>query len=811
MEIRYFDPLKELGSSLLSVEKPARYTGGEYGRLIRAPEQAGEDGAFHAVIAFPDLYEIGMSNQALRILYNRLNGIKGVSCDRAFAPAPDFEALLRKSGSPLYGLDSGISLKSADLLLFTLGYELGFGGIFTMLDVSGIPLRCDERGEDDPVVIMGGPCVSNPLPYSHFIDAFWIGEAEAGFFELAEELGEIKKTGGRRSALLKRLLEHPSVWARGKGRAVRAVDSDFSFRSSEPPIFPIPSMKIVHQHASVEIMRGCPNGCRFCHAGFWYRPMRQKDAAAIKSEVESFIRRGGYREISLYSLSSGDYQHLDNLIDNLNNTYRSEKVSFQLPSLKVSGFSLDLLEKISDVRKSGLTFAIETPSEFGQMAINKMVSEENVVAILKEAKRRGWKGAKFYFMIGLPLKFLESENQAEGIKPEEEEIAIFVERVAKKAGMTFNINVGTFVPKSHTPFQWAGQLDSETAFRKLMYIKNRLKAQGHKVGVQDPFVSLVEGLISRGDERVGELFLKAFLSGCRLDAWSEYFNKDVWKSLIEENKALCEEVLKNKDFSSETPWSCVSSLTSSAYQQEELEKSKRAEITSQCINNCTNPCGTCNKNRQIVQNHIQHKVISNEKPQVVELLKMPNPPTLRLLFSFSKQGTAVLLPHLALLEVFAFAFTRALIPVSYTQGFNPLPRLDIASPLSLGIRACGEIATVDTDEFFLAEDFKEKLNCQLPEGLKIAEVSNISIPFGVKKHSVCSLLWGYSYSGENGAIDFVKAEKEKAYRFSRSGEGGSVFGLQRLEVLAKPADGENAGAAEDKGLSYFEAYRRLYN
>jgi len=785
---RYIDPLSDLGPLLLEVEKPARYTGGEYGRKVTVTFSA-----LKTVIAFPDLYEIGMSNQALRIIYNGLNAMEGISCDRAFAAAPDFEALLKEHGIPLYGLDSGISLKDVDLLLFTMGYELLFTGLLSMLDLSGIPLRAANRTEDDPLVIMGGPCVSNPLPYAAFIDAFWIGEAEGGFFDLAGELAEIKKAGGTRDALLKKLLEHPSVWASGKGRAVRAVDAEFASGKNGPAIFPVPSMKVVHNHGAVEIMRGCPNGCRFCHAGYWYRPMRQKSADIVEAEAEAFVTKGGYREITLSSLSSGDYGQLDGLIESLNGRFGSRRVSFQLPSLKVSGFSLDLLEKISVVRKSGLTFAVETPLDFWQTVINKQVSGEDLVSILREAKRRGWRQAKFYFMIGLPL----AGPSGPATQPEEEEIAVFIETIARQTGMRFNINVGTFVPKPHTPFEAAAQIGREEAEKKLAYIKARLKPKGHKVGVQDPLLSVIEGLVSRGDERTGAVLEEAFLLGARLDSWTEYMNRDIWEGLLVKHKGLVGEILAGGE---SPPWSCIESGIPPHYFESEFEKSRTGEITLPCMNNCNRPCGICSKNTKVVQNSIHPKVNSNKK--IEKKAPVTDPDTHRIIFSFSKQGSAVFHPHLGLLEIFSMAFIRAGLPILYTQGFNPLPRLEIASPLSLGLAARGEIAAIDTESRFDAERFKTQLNAFLPEGIEVIQAMNVFIPSGEKKRSLASLLWGYVYPGGDGKPETVEAKNEKAYRQSRIGVTGNLYNLERLSVLAR-------GDAP-VGESYFEVYRGLY-
>jgi radical SAM superfamily enzyme YgiQ (UPF0313 family) len=792
---RYVDPIKEFGSLLLSVDKPARYTGGEIGRLAANKKFLKDD--LSAIIAFPDLYEIGMGNQAVRIIYNRMNSINNILCDRAFAPAPDFEKLLREKKIPLYGLDTGISLASADLLMFTLGYELGLNGVLTMLDVSDIPLHCDKRESFHPVVIAGGPAVSNPLPYSPFIDAFWIGEAENNFFDLAAELSLLKKRGKGRAELLKKIASHPNVWVKGKNKATRAIAKDFS---KEAYVYPVPSMKIVQHHGTVEIMRGCPNGCRFCHAGFWYRPARQKDENLIVSQVNEMVTKGGWQEISLSSLSSGDYCGIAELVDNLNGHFSDSHISFQLPSLKVSGFSLSILEKIAVTRKSGLTFAVETPKDLWQISINKEVTKDSVVSIIEEAKKNGWKGAKFYFMIGLPPAINFNE---------ETEIVSFIAGIGRKTRMRFNINIGIFIPKPHTPYQWASQIDSETAERKLNFIRSQLKPLGHKVSISDSLISQIEGVLSRGDERAGFFCEQAWQAGSRLDPWSEFINREKWREILEENVSIVDSFLSGKN--EPAPWESIDSCVSSEYFRQEFKNSEESRFTSSCKEKCSN-CGISKAQcpypkKDGSSNNIDSNNSVNRKNSTVNNIKLTktDPLIYRVVFSFCKEGSAVFHGHLSLIEIFSMSFRRAGIPVMYTKGFNPLAKMEFASPLSLGVNAASEIASVDFYNEYQAEDFVSFMNANLPQGIIIKNVEIYLIKSGMKKHSLSSLLWGFEYAGKEG-IDYVNFKDEKKYRQNRMNNGDQLFALKRNAVLAK-----NIIDTSFEWASYFDVYRKLYN
>ena len=771
--------------SLLRIQNPARYVGGEWGEVVK------KEADLRFCMAFPDLYEIGMSNQAMKILYNKLNELESVYCERVFSPAPDFEELLKDQNTPLFTLETKTPIRNMDVIGFTFGYEMGFGSVFTILNSGGVPLYNRDRSEHDPIIIMGGPAASNPLPYSSFIDCFYIGEAEDDFFDLINSLAAHKKEGRNRSELLKLLSNNPHIWIPGK-TAIRAIDNNFSSRSASASVLPIPNIKIVQDHGAVEVMRGCPNGCRFCQAGIWYRPMRQKPIGVIEEEVAQFIDKGGYREITLSSLSSGDYESIENLVTSLTNTYKDRRISFQLPSLKVSSFTLSIMEQLSQVRKSGLTFAIESPHEFAQFAINKEVHKEQVLSIINEAKQKGWRKAKFYFMIGLPIHLPEG-------KSEETEIVDYITYLYKKTKFQNNFNVWTFVPKLHTAFQWAPQLDEEKSYEKMLFIRRELRQFGIKVNTHNTFVSMLEGVMARGDERAGEIFLEAWRKGSRLDAWEDHFNMEIWKDISIKYKDMFSELLGPRNIQDSLPWDSVESGVKKKYLVNEYLKSQSSTLTPICDDDCMHNCGICNPiGEGKIEKNKETKPIENVDTEIKEATNTDSG-SWKIMFSFSKLDSMIFTPHLGLVEVFSKAFVRSNLPIHYTEGLNPLPKIEFASPLAIGIKALEEIAQVELTSKIDSSYFINSMNRVLPEGVCILDAWLYSIPVGTKKVSVSSVLSSYEYLDNSGSVVRIPVKDDKTYRLSHI-----ETVLTRSKLVAKAKDSLDE-------MDYFQLFKSIYS
>ncbi len=736
MNKSYIVPEKELRDILLSVQLPGRYVGGEFGTINKI------DADFRLALCFPDLYEIGMSNLALRLLYREINALDDIACERVFTPAPDFEELIKQREVPLYTLESGTPVSDCDLVGFSVGYELSATNMLTVLETGRIPLKRSDRCKDDPVVIAGGPAVTNPLPFSDFLDGVWIGEAEESFILFIREMAKIKKSGGKRDAILSILSDHPNVWVPGEDKiASRSIWNGFSSIDTLKNGFIVPNISTVQDHGIVEIMRGCPSGCRFCHAGYFYRPFRQKSIEHIEAEVEFLIKEFGYREITLASLSSGDYNGIENLIRRLNNKWSSKHISFAFPSMRVSSVSLPLLDELSRVRKSGLTFAVETPDSGRQIGLNKDVPIGKVIEILEEAKAMGWQLAKFYFMLGLPFS---SENEGR-------EIADFLNEIQRRVKFRINANIGTFIPKPHTPFQWAGQLDEEESFKRIQEIRHNV-SRGIKVGFHSPFISMLEGVLSRGDQKVGKLIHTAYKNGARLDAWDEYIKKDIWRNELE-SSGLVEEIFSEKTIDAELPWDSIDLGYTKKFLIRELEKTRNQESTAHCDTACDHNCGVCISGLKpsIAEKSaiITDPIIPNKQNNSKELQKniqnwsMEN--KYRILFEFTKEDKAEYYSHINIMQIFERTFLRGDIPVRFTEGFNPKPRLEFAHPLALGYGSGCEIGAVDIFDSFPVKIFMEKMNAKLPAGLKIERCEVVKDPAGIKKRSLMSIFGGSSY------------------------------------------------------------------
>ena len=722
-------PERDLREILLKVRLPGRYVGGEVGAVHKTG-----DGLLDVAVCYPDLYEVGMSNLAVRILYRELNALEGVRCERVFAVEPDLEAALRAGGIPLYTLESGIPLAGLDLIGFSLGSELTLTNLLQVLDLGGVPLRAADRQEGSPIVLAGGPAATNPAPLGRFVDAVFLGEAEGWLAGAFTELARRKRVGAGRAELLALLAGSPHVWTPAKTGAVKkAVWTGFGKDEGPQPAgapFPISSIRLVQDEGAVEIMRGCPRGCRFCHATMYYRPHRTKPPVRILREVGNLVHGAGYSEITLASLSSGDYPGLREMVDHLSTSYAPLGISFSLPSLRVSSVDLELMGGLSEVRKSGLTFAVETVRAENQRALNKLVPPAEILTLLLEARQKGWNKAKLYFMVGLPQAVATNEST---------EIAGLIKSLRARTHMELRVNLGTFVPKPHTTFQDEAMLTEAEAERRIQSIRLSV-GRGVRIHWQSPFLSLVEALVSRGDERAAALVEEAYDRGARLDAWHEHHREDIWREVFAAAGWDVEaEITRARDPGEPRPWDGLSLGVTRAWQARERERAASGETTCPCATVCGEPCGACGPQAAVSDSGWGVDETVPARPA------LSGSPT-RFLFTFRKDGKAIYLSHLNMVTVLARAFRRAGLRTSLTRGFNPRPRMELASPLPLGMEADAEVGAVELFDPPEAPQIVERVNAVLPEGVRITGCApDLSTQPGRKPRPITAQVWGADY------------------------------------------------------------------
>lgn len=597
---------KTMEKILPLVQKPARYTGGEYRAIVKEKDKVD----FRVALCFPDTYEIGMSNLGVRILYGVMNELPEVWCERCFAPWGDMEEQMRKHNIPLYGLESGDPLNEFDLIGFSIGYEMAYTNVLNMLDLAGLPIHADERDEHHPLIVAGGTVCYNPAPLSDFVDVFSLGEGEESTVEMIRVCQQGKKEHWTRKQLLEKLAQVQGLYVPSLVEEVYGEDGTIAelrcadgvkipvlkrvVKDLNQSYFPtqtiVPSTEIVHDRVMLEVFRGCIRGCRFCQAGYAYRPVRAKAPELLIEQGIAACKDSGYQEMTLSSLSTSDYKNLLPLCDGLLDYCEPRDISLSLPSLRADNFSMSLMQRLQKVRKSGLTFAPEAGTQRLRDAINKNVTEEDLRQSCRTAFSGGWSNVKLYFMLGLPT---ETDEDVLGIADLAKKVVEWGREYSNnpKRGVHVTVSTACFVPKPHTAFQWEAQVDMEEYLRRVTLLRENMRDRAIRYDWHDPDTSFLEAVFSRGDRRLGKVIEEAWKQGAKFDSWSEYFDFQRWLDAF----AACgvdPHFYANRVRGDEEifPWDVTGVGVSRRFLMRERQQAYNAVITPDCRKQCAG-CG----------------------------------------------------------------------------------------------------------------------------------------------------------------------------------------------------------------------------
>ena len=816
--MRYSPVRPRLDPILPTVEKPGRYVGIER-NVIRKDLSAS---AVTVALAFPDTYEIGMSHTGLKILYEIVNRRPEFACERTYAPWVDLERRMREERIPLFTVESFAPVADFDVVGFSLQSELNYSNIPNMLDLSGIPVWQRDRGDSDPIVIGGGPCTANPEPIADFFDAFLVGDAEEALPRFLDVLRDARAALLPRRDVLARLAALDGIYVPsfydvsyaedGRIASITRNDPRAPERARrtwvpvlKPEYYPdkpmVPSVEIVQDRLGLEVMRGCTQGCRFCQAGYWYRPVRELDPDDVVSMTKTFIAESGWSEVGLLSLSTADYSQIEPLVRCLAPQLADRRVSISLPSLRAEAFSVGLADAVSEVRKSGFTFAPETGSDRLRRVINKTFTNADMIQAADVAFGRGWDLIKVYTMIGLPTE----------TKEDLDELVTLVEGILaqgrRHGRKEVNVSVGPFVPKSWTPFQWAPFDGVELLEKKLAYLKDRFRrVRGARMKWHEPREAEIECVLSRGDRRVAKILHAAWLSGVKFDGWSEHFRYDLWNRAFESEGIPKSAYLRDYELDEILPWDVLDVSITKRFLKLELVKAKKEMRTEDCKWGHCYACGVPGNGddtvlaasfggtlptldpavstaddpaayRNVAKGAAYRQKAMPDLPSAARRFATPVQEVFRHRVTFEKSGDARFLSHRNTMDVLERAIRAAGLPARYSEGFNPHMKLSMGPALPLGLESRHEVFDVEgTDRF--APGAAEAISAKLPPGLSVSEVR----PLGSQEAALSKAVKSARY-----LVRLVSPEQ--VGRANEAISNGWRDAVPALRALALEADG----------------------